>query len=325
MQRRRFLVGSTAAVALATRTLGRAADAVRHIGVLSPGPELPAEDLRAIWSPLRHLGWIEGDNLVIDRRWANGNPALLEPLARELVRTNVELIATIGNDATRAARDATSRIPIVMLSASDPVENGLVASLARPAGNVTGYATVAADVAAKRIALLHELVPSARRIGVLVNPTVSPFGFSREAIARACAAFSAEATFVEATSHASLASALEELARRRIDALFVVTDGLFIDNREAILGAAAGHRWPAAVEGRDMLDAGALVAYEAVMADQLERMATFIDRILRGAKPAELPVEQPTRFRLMINLRAAEALGVNVPQGLQLRADEVIR
>jgi len=325
MQRRHFLLGSAAAIALSSRTIARAAGAVRHIGVLSPGPELPAVDLRAIWAPLRDLGWIEGGNLLVDRRWANGNPALLEALARELVRMNVEVIATIGNDATRAARGATSRIPIVMLSANDPVENGFVASLARPGGNVTGYATVAAEVAAKRIALLHELVPSARRIGVLVNPAVSPFGFSREAIARACAAFGAEATFVEATSRASLATALDELARRRIDALAVVTDGLFIDNRESILAAAGGHRWPVAAEGRDMLDAGALVAYEAVMIDQLERRASFIDRILRGAKPADLPVEQPTRFRLMINLRAAEALGVSVPQALQLRADEVIR
>ena len=325
MRRRRFLLGSTAAIALSSRPIARAAGAVRHIGVLSPGPELRSENLRAIWSPLRDLGWIEGGNLVVDRRWANGNPALLEPLARELVRMNVELIATIGNDATRAARSATSRIPIVMLSANDPVENGFVASLARPGGNVTGYATIAAEVAAKRIALLHELVPSARRIGVLVNPTVSPFGFSPEAITRACAAFGGEATFVDATSAASLNAALDELARRRIDALAVVTDGLFIDNRESILAAAGGHRWPVAAEGQDMLDAGALVAYEAVMVDQLERMASFVDRILRGAKPADLPVEQPTRFRLMINLRAAEALGVSVPQALQLRADEVIR
>jgi ABC-type uncharacterized transport system substrate-binding protein len=325
MQRRRLLLGSTAAIVLSSRAIARAAGALRHIGVLSPGPELSAENLRAIWAPLRDLGWIEGGNLVVDRRWANGNLALLAPLARELVRMNVEIIATIGNDATRAARDATSRIPIVMLSANDPVENGLVASLAHPGGNVTGYATVAADVAAKRVALLHELAPSARRIGVLVNPMVSPFGFPRDAIARACAAFGAEATFVEATSRASLASALEELARRRIDALVVVADGLFIDNRETVFVAAARNRWPVAAEGRDMLEAGALIAYEALMVDQLERMATFIDRILRGARPADLPVEQPTRFRLIVNLRAADALGVSVPQALQLRADEVMR
>jgi putative ABC transport system substrate-binding protein len=130
---------------------------------------------------------------------------------------------------------------------------------------------------------------------------------------------------VEATSRASLASALEELARRRIDALVVVADGLFIDNRETVFVAAARNRWPVAAEGRDMLEAGALIAYEALMVDQLERMATFIDRILRGARPADLPVEQPTRFRLILNLRAADALGVSVPQALQLRADEVMR
>ena len=324
MLRRRVLLASAAGISVLFPAIAAAAG-VRRIGVLSPGPELPAEDLRVIWAPLRDLGWIEGANLAVERRWANGNPALLDALARDLVRSNVEIIATIGNDAARAARDATDRVPIVMLSASDPVENGLVASLARPGGNVTGYATAAAEIAAKRIALLHELIPSARRIGVLVNPTVSPFGFSRAAIERACAAFDADAIFVEATSLARMAPALEELAHRRIEALVVITDGLFIDNREAIFGAARANRWPAAVEGRSMLDAGALLSYEAIVSDQFVRMASFIDRILRGAKPADLPVEQPTRFRLMINMRTAAALGIKVPEALQLRADELVR
>ena len=297
----------------------------RHIGVLSPGPPLTPAQLAEAWAPLRELGWIEGENLIFERRWERGDAQLLGPLAQELVDLEVEVIATIGTPATLAARKATATIPIVMLSAGDPVGSGLVASLAHPGGNVTGYSTVAPELAQKRLALLRELAPGARRVGFLFNPTNHLWDFFRDQHAQACRSLGLDPVFVGASSAEQVESALAELARSPTEAIVITEDVLFYRMQVAIMSAALARRWPSVVPGSDMVQAGGLVSFEAMLSDQLARMATYIDRILRGARPADLPVEQPTRFHLAINLKTARQLGLSVPQALVLRADEVIR
>ena len=326
MDRRTFVGGVATGLLLRPFVSGaQPSTVVRRIGVLSPGPPLPPTQLREAWAPLRKLGWIEGENLIFERRWASDKSDLLRPLAEELVGLRVEIIATIGMQATLAAKNATATIPIVMLSAGDPVGSGLVASLARPGGNVTGYSTVAPELAYKRIALLHDLAPAVQRIGLLSNPSNNLWDFSRDQNERACKSLGIEPIFIEASSAEQLQIAVSELARRRGQALVVGTDNLFYQRQAMIMSAALANRWPSAVPGREMVEAGGLMSYEAILSDQLVRMATYIDRILRGAKPADLPVEQPTRFEMVINLKTARSLGLKIPQALLLRADEVIQ
>ena len=324
--RRRFIERLTVGALFAPLALrAQPATRVRRIGVLSPGPTLSPEQYRGVWAPLRELGWVEGENLAFERRWANGRPERLRALAEELVRASVDIVVTIGTDATVAAKDATKAIPIVMLSSSDPVGGGIVASLAHPGGNVTGLSMVAPDLDAKRLSLLHELLPRARRIGVLVDPSTSIAGFSREETERAFHSLGLDPVFVYISSSDKLEEAVGEVAQRGGQALVVHDDVLFRLNSDRVLRAALLHGLPAAVGGGSALDAGGVLAYEVDEADLVARLATFVDRILRGAKPADLPVEQPTKFRLTINLKTAKALGIAVPQSLRLRADEVIQ
>jgi len=297
---------------------------VRRIGVLSPGPTLPPAEYQGVWVPLRELGWIEGQNLVFERRWAEGKRERLGLLAQELVRLSVDLIVTIGADATVAAKNATASIPIVMLSTGDPVGSGLVASLAYPGGNVTGISMVAPELDAKRVAMLHELVPGLQRVGVLADPTTAIAGFSRKDSEQAIRSLGMQPIVVEVSAIDGVEEAIAEVVRRQGQALVVHDDVLFNRNQVKVMSAVLSHRLPAAVEGRGMLEAGGLISYENDRADQIKRFALLVDRILRGASPADLPIEQPTRFKLMINLKTAKTLGITVPQSLQLRADEVI-
>ena len=295
------------------------------IGVLSPGPTLSPNQYQGVWIPLRELGWVEGDNLRFERRWAEGKPERLRPLAEELVRTPVDLIVTIGTDATVAARDATGAIPIVMLSAADPVGTGLVERLARPGRNVTGISMIGPDIEAKRLALLREVVPNAHRLGVLVDPTTAVSGYSRNESEATYRKLGFEPIFVEVSKSEKLNEAVVEMAWRRIQVLIVQRSVLFTLNAQTIMQAALAHSLPASVEDRGMLEAGGLMSFTIDDLDQLKHFATFVDRILRGAKPADLPVEQPTRFIFAINLKTAKALGLTIPQSVLLRANEVIQ
>jgi putative tryptophan/tyrosine transport system substrate-binding protein len=298
---------------------------VRRIGVLSPGPTLPPAEYQGVWAPLRELGWIEGQNVVFERRWAEGRLERLLPLAQELVRLNVEIITTIGADATVAAKSATTSTPIVMLSTGDPVGSGLVAGLAHPGGNVTGISMVGPELDAKRVALLRELVPGLQRVGVMVDPTTAIAGFSRKESEQTIQSLGMRPIVVEVSSFDGVEEAIAEVVRRQGQALVVHDDVLFIRNQVKVMSAVLSHRLPAAVEGRGMLEAGGLISYENDRADQIRRFAILVDKVLRGAKPADLPIEQPTRFKLMINLKTAKTLGITVPQSLLLRADEVIQ
>jgi ABC-type uncharacterized transport system substrate-binding protein len=299
---------------------------VRRIGYLAsaarwPPPGEPGE----LYAPLRELGWIEGQNLLVERRYANGRAELLQSLAEELVRLKVELIATRGTPAAVAAKNATTSIPIVMVSAGDPVRTGLVASLARPGGNITGYSTVSPELDAKDLSLLRETLPAAQRIGVLVNPNNPISAVRQQESDQVYRSFGMQPIIIAVTRESELENAVAEIARQRAQALMVVDDPLFFVHRVRIMNAALRYSLPTIVEDREMLKAGGLLCYAFSSPEQNRRVAAFIDKILRGAKPADLPIEQPTKFELIINLKTAKALGLTIPQSVLLRADEVIK
>jgi putative ABC transport system substrate-binding protein len=274
---------------------------------------------------LHELGWIEGQNLIIERREVDGGRQLLGSFAEQLVQLKVEIIVTNGTEAALAAKDATRSIPIVMFSVGDPVRTGLVASLARPGGNITGYSIVSPESEVKRLALLRELLPTARRIGVLVNPRNLISDVVRKESERAYHSLGMQPIFVEVLGPDDLVDKVAEVARRQGHAMVVGADPPFMTNRVALMQAALTYALPTVVEVQVMADAGALVSYHVSWWEQCRRHAAFIDRILRGAKPADLPIEQPTHFELIINVKTAKALGIVVPQTLLSRADEVIQ
>ena len=324
---RRTFIGAVAAgiIAAPLAASAQTATTVRRIGVLSSGARPTPALLQQIYAPLSELGWTEGKNLLIERRYANGRAELLRPFAEELVRLKVEIIVTIGTAATLAAKNATTTIPIVMSSAGDPVRTGLVASLARPGGNITGFSIVGPELDAKRLALLRELLPGLQRVGVLENSTNPYWRAVRKEFEQACRSLGLQPIIIEVAAAGELENAIAEMARRRAQALFVQSDGLFDNNRVPLMSAALRYALPTIGTSKEILEAGALVFYAPNEAEQYQRYAAFVDRILRGAKPADLPIEQPTRFELGINLKTAKALGITIPQSLLLRADEVIQ
>ena len=324
---RRTFIGAVAAgiITAPLAAYARTATTVRRIGELSAGASPTPAVVERIHVPLRELGWYEGQNLFVERRSANGRAELLQPFAEELVRLKVEIIVTSGTAAALAAKRATTTIPIIMYSAGDPVRAGLVASLSRPGGNITGFSIIGPEIDAKRLALLRELLPGLQRVGVLENSTNPYFRAVRKDFEQACRSLGLQPTIIEVAAAGELENAIAELARRRAQALFVQGDDLFNDNQVPLLSAALRYALPTLATSKQMLEAGALVFYVHSRAEQDHRYAAFVDRILRGAKPADLPIEQPTRFELGINLKAAKALGITVPQSLLLRADEVIQ
>jgi putative tryptophan/tyrosine transport system substrate-binding protein len=324
---RRTFIGAAAVGMIAAPLTGRAQTArpIRHIGVLSPDAPLSQAELQLEYAPLRAVGWVEGQNLVFERRYANGRAELLRPLAEELVRLKVEIIVTWGTAATLAAKNATTTIPIIMGTAADPVRAGLVASLSRPGGNITGYSIVGPELDAKRLALLRELLPGLQRVGVLEQSINPYYRAVRKEFEQACRALGLQPIIIEVAAAGELENAIAEMARQRAQALFVQRDGLFRDNKIPLMNAALRYALPTLVTAQELAEAGALVSYADTGAEQFQRYAAFVDRILRGAKPANLPIEQPTKFELVINLKTAKALGLTIPQSLLLRADEVIQ
>ena len=303
--------------------------AVRRIGLLTsqyrPTAAEAAEIRRAgIEASLRQFGWVEGENLVIERRYADGRVELLKPFAEEFVRLNVDVIVANGTDAAIAAKNATTRIPIVMTSAGDPLRTGLVPSLARPGGNITGFSITAPEADAKLLSLLREVLPEAQRVGVLVNPTNPIHSIRRDENERVYRSLGIQPIFVQVSTVEALEDAVAEVSQRRGQALVLLSDSLFLSKRNELMRAALRYSLPPFVEGADMLRAGGLVSYAVKVSEQRQRVAALIDKLLRGAKPADLPIEQPTKFELGINLKTAKALGITIPQSLLLRADEVV-
>jgi putative ABC transport system substrate-binding protein len=305
--------------------IAQATKAVRRIGVLELGDA--SDEPEQIWrqdEPLRERGWVEGKNLHVERRY--GRPEAMHPLADALVRAQVELIVTGGTAATLAAKRATTTIPIVFRSAGDPVLLGLVASLARPGGNVTGYSAASPEVTAKHLAVLKELPPGLQRIGVLWWAG-DPYNRATSAqFEQVCKSLSLVPIIVEIGRASEIGGAIEQLDRKHAEALALGSGGFFWDHRLEIINAATKHGLPTITDAGELVrEAGALIGYTSTRVERDGMRADYIDRILRGARPADLPVQQPTKFELVINLKTAKALGLTIPKELLLRADEVIQ
>jgi putative ABC transport system substrate-binding protein len=273
---------------------------------------------------LRELGWVEGKNIVIERRYAENHLERLPELAADLVRLKVDVIVADGTLAPLAAKRTTSTIPIVMTSAGDPLGSGLVASLARPGGNVTGMSLMVPDLGAKRLELLKEVLPRLTHVAVLWNVANPYSGNVFKETQVAGQTLGIEVQSLEVRGPDDFDGAFEAARRERPDALVTVEDPLNFDHRKLIADFTAGRRLPSLHGAKEFAAAGGLISYGTNLADVFRRAASYVDKILRGAKPADLPVQQPTRFDLVINLKAAKALGLEIPPTLLARADEVI-
>src|SRR5437762_2975232 len=325
MDRRTFigrLVGGLLAAPLAVRA--QQAGKVYRIGILEPIPAAQnAANLDALRKGLRNLGYVEGRNLSIEYRSADGRAERFPELASDLVRLKVDLIVTRGTPAARAAKDATATIPVVMATMGDP--RAMVAGFARPGGNITGVTTFSTELTAKRIELLKELVPNLSRVALLHNmgnPAAPP---EWEETKTAVRSLGLKAELLDVRSQDDLGRAFGLAVRQHVDALLVGADGLTQMHQQMIVDLVARNRLPAAYPAREFVEAGGLIGYAVNYPDLYFRFASFIDKIFKGAKPGELPVEQPAKFQLVINLKTARALGLTIPQSVLLRADEVIR
>jgi putative tryptophan/tyrosine transport system substrate-binding protein len=325
LRRREFitLLGwAAAAWPLAARA--QQAGKVYRIGVFSAGTDTLPKAWLALADGLRELGWIEGKNVMFERRFAENQLDRLPGLAAELVHLDVDLIVTGGTLAPLAAKQATATIPIVMGSAGDPVGSGLVASLARPGGNVTGLSLMAPDLGGKRLELLKEILPGISHVAILWNAANPYPALVFRETQDAARTLRIELESLEVRGPDDLDSALDAAIRSRVGALITVEDPLTVTHRKQIADFTANNRLPAIYGLSEFVDAGGLMSYGAHMADLYRRAAGYADKILRGAKPADLPVEQPTKFELVINLKTAKALGLTVPLIMQMTADEVI-
>jgi putative tryptophan/tyrosine transport system substrate-binding protein len=322
MKRREFitLLGGAAAwpLAASAQQVG-----IRTIGILNAGSAgVPS----AVVFPaaLRELGWIEGQNVVIERRYAENRVERLPELAAELVRLNVDIIVGIGTLAPLAAKRATTTIPIVMTAAGDPLGSGLVASLARPGGNVTGMSLMAPDLGGKRLELLKELLPRLARVAVLWNAANPYPALVFKETQTAGRTLGVEVQSLEVRGPVDFDGAFEALRRQHPDALITVEDPLTFNYRKVIADFATVQLLPTLHGFKEDVAAGALMSYGANLADLFRRAAGYVDKILKGAKPADLPVQQPTKFELVINLKTAKTLGLTIPDKLLALADEVI-
>ena len=317
------LVGGVLAVPFA---VGAQPGKVWRIGYLDQGSaDRNKPYLEAFQQGLRDLGWVAGKNVVYEARFAEGKTDRLPALAAELVRLKVDLIATSSTPATLAAKQATTTIPIVMGFAADPVGSGIVRSLARPGGNITGWTHQGLELRAKYLELLKEAVPEATRFGVLWNPANPVHQSSMEVIEAAARRLKVDLYPVGVREPKELESAFSSLAAKRAEALVVYPDGMFQSQTSLIVTLAAQRRLPAIYGIRAYIDAGGLMTYGTNLSDMFRLGASFADKILKGAKPADLPVEQPTKFELLLNLKTAKALGLTIPPSLLARADEVIQ
>ena len=319
-----FTLGGAAALPLTARAQQAGMPVVGFVSGRSP--ETSVRHVDAFRKGLSETGYVEGQNVTVEYHWLNGQYDRLPPLMADLVRRRVAVIATPGSTpAALAAKAATTTIPIVFGVGEDPVELGLVASLARPGGNATGINFFFQELVSKRLGLLHEMVPKAVRIAVLVNPVNAP---TAEATLRdlpeAARAIGLQIQVLNASTSREIEAAFATLVRDRVDALFVAPDGFLASRRVQFATLAARHTIPASYSQRDYVEAGGLMSYGSNIADAYRQGGVYTAQILKGAKPADLPVLQSTKFEFVINLQTARALGLEVPNSLQLLADEVI-
>lgn len=292
--------------------------------VETPAPSANPHRREALERGLRDLGYTEGRNLVIERRFAEGKPERLDVLAAELVRLKLDLIVAVGTQAILALKRSTSVIPIVMALSGDAVGTGLVASLARPGGNVTGLTFISPELSGKRLELLREAFPKISRVAVLWNPEDPPRLLEYKAADSAAKQLGLTLQSVEVRRAEDFDAASAQIARGGADAVIVFADPLTTALRSRVVALVGKSRLPAIYGNREFVDADGLVSYAANFTDLFRRAATYVDKILKGANPRDLPVEQPAKFELIVNLKAAKTLGLSLPQSFLLRADEVI-
>jgi len=328
MDRRTFLSGislTALSASLATEAQQQT-EKVYRIGYLGNGSaSAQAKRVESLRASLRDLGYVEGKNIVMEFRWAEGRLDRLPDLAAELVRLKLDVLVTAGTPGTLAAKQATKTIPIVMVGIGDAVATGVVASLARPGGNVTGSTDSVPELTAKLLELLKEIMPRTRRVAVLVNPdNIQKGGPTSKTMESAAASLKVELQKFEARGPNEFESAFSGMTKSRVDAVLVPSDVIFNDNVGAVADLAAKKRLPSAGI-KAFAEAGGLIGYGLNFPVMDRRAAYFVDKILKGAKPGDLPVQQPTKFELVINLKTAKALGLTIPQSLLIRADEVIQ
>jgi putative ABC transport system substrate-binding protein len=316
-----LLLGGAMTAARGLRAQHKSMPVIGYLGGASPGPFAPF--VAAFHQGLSEAGYVEGQNLAIEYRWAEGRYDRLPALAADLVDRKVDVIATSGGPVpARAAKNATSAIPIVFV-AGDPVEQGLVASLARPGGNLTGFSVMATEVWPKRLELLSELIPRTRVIGLLVNPGTVPNRLIQE-VQEAARTKGLQLHTLNAGTDAELETAFASLVQLQVGGLVVGTDPFFNSRREELVVLAARQAVPAIYEWREFTAAGGLISYGSSLSGSYRQAGAYVGRILKGEKPADLPVQQPTTFELVVNLNTAKALGLAVPPSILARADEVI-
>jgi len=325
-------IGCSVTLILSLLMVPPAADAqqpakVPRVGWLSDGIRAGARSHlhEAFLHGLRDLGYVEGENLIMERRDAEGQLERLPELAAQLVGRKVDVIVTWSVPGTRAAQRATSTIPIVMAEAGDPVRTGRVASLARPGGNVTGLSTMSSDIAGKQLQLLKEAAPQISRVAVLYNPTFPASVLGMREAQAAGLALGLAILPMEVHTSDELEDQFAVMTSVHVDALLTLGDPFASTHQRRILDFAAKSQWPASYRWREFVEAGGLMSYGPSLRDFFRRAATYVDKILKGEKPANLPVEQPMKFELVINLKTAKALGLTIPPTLLFQADEVIR
>src|SRR5215475_8184185 len=326
MRRREFirLIGGAAVAWPLATARAQQPEKIAKIGYLDIGPaSARAGRVEALRAGLRDLGYVEGKNITIEFHWADRVEQLPE-LAADLVRSKVDVIFAISSTMVEPARQATSTIPIVFATHADPVGIGHVVSLARPGGNITGLSMLLTDLVPKELEILTEVVPKAKRIAVLSNPTTPSVSPAMKAVDAAGQLLGLQLVKVPAQATEDFVGAFGVMARERAEALMVVASPLFITHREPLAELALKHRLPAMFGSKENVQAGGLISYSADLTDLHRRAASYISKILKGAKADELPVEQASKFEMVINLKAAKALGLTVPPSLIARADEVI-
>jgi putative tryptophan/tyrosine transport system substrate-binding protein len=324
LKRREFISLLCAATAspLTARAQQPVMPVIGFLNAQSPDPS--AHRVRAFRQGLKDAGHVEGENVAIEYRWADGQYDRLPAQAADLVRRGVSVIAAFAPSAAVAAKTATATIPIVFAVSGDPVSLGLVASLARPGGNLTGINFFVGELVAKRLELLRELVPAVTRVAVLINPASPVAEITVRDVEVAARSFGLQVQVIRASTSDEINAAFASFVRERPDAVFIGGDPFFNDRRVQLANVAAYHRLPATYSNRDLAEAGGLMSYGTNLADAFRQVGVYVGRILKGAKPADLPVDQASKFELVINLQTARMLGLTVPPTLLATADEVI-
>jgi len=324
LARRRVLGGLLISLAPPLAAEAQPAEKVHQIGYLG-GSSRAAPLVESFRQGLRDLGYLENRNMILTIRWGEASPERLRNFAAELVRLGVDVIVAGPDSSIAAAKQATKTIPIVMVLPTDPVQAGFVANLARPGANVTGLTLeVDTQIYGKRLQLLKEAFPKTVRVAILGNPAFAGRPSYSTDVDDAAQSLGVSVRFIDVRESQDLDAAVQSLTRQRPDALFVVSDPLIYSQRELLVELASKLHLPAMYSALDWAEAGGLMAYGPSRADLMRRAAIYVDRILKGAKPADLPVEQPTKFELVINMKTAKAIGLTIPPSLLIRADQVI-